>query len=78
MKKMFTTIVAIFAVAALFTSCDAACTECTYSAVPGTYKVCPNGTIEYCYLGTCVDDETYTGSQQEMVDALETAGYNCN
>jgi hypothetical protein len=61
----------------MFSSCKN-CKECTYPQLPGVYKVCADGSLEYCVGGTCVPDNDYNGSQQEIIDALESVGYTCN
>lgn len=77
MKKFFLSSVAIFAAAVMFSSCSD-CKECTYQSLPGSYKVCDDGSLEYCVSGTCVPNTDYNGSQQEIIDALEAAGFTCN
>ncbi|MCX7744067.1 MAG: hypothetical protein N2167_05820 [Flavobacteriales bacterium] len=77
MKKLIIASVILFGVATMFTSCKN-CKECTYSQLPGSYRVCGDGTLEYCYAGTCVADTSYNGTQQEIIDALEASGFTCN
>lgn len=77
MKKIIISTVALVSVITLFSSCKN-CKECTYSQLPGSYRVCDDGSLEYCYGGTCVADTSYNGTQQEIINSLEASGFTCN
>lgn len=77
MKNLFLSTVAVFAAATMFYSCKADCKECTHPNEEATIKVCADGSVQICAMGTCIDDTSYNGTQQEMINYLESEGFTC-